>query len=81
MNTIRIRKKVDSETLSLPELKGLIGKTVDITIEEAAREAGDTRWADIDRLAEKNAQLYPGPDVGVDIIRQMRDGRHLEGDA
>ena len=35
MNAIRIRKQVDSETLHLPELKHLIGKTVDITITEA----------------------------------------------
>ena len=30
---------------------------------------------EIDRLREKNAKLYPGPDVGVDIIREMRDRR------
>ncbi len=31
--------------------------------------------AEMDRLREKNAKLYPGPDVGVDIIREMRDNR------
>ncbi|HZZ80714.1 MAG TPA: hypothetical protein VFE62_19585 [Gemmataceae bacterium] len=81
MSAIRIRKKVDSDTLQLPELKALIGKMVDITIEEAPRETGNVRWAEIDRLVEKNAQLYPGPDIGVDIIREMRDSRHREGDA
>jgi len=30
MNTIRIRKHLDSETLHLPELKPLLGKTVEI---------------------------------------------------
>jgi hypothetical protein len=37
---------------------------------------------EIDRLRERNAKLCPGPDVGVDIIRAMRDGRHPgnEGD-
>jgi hypothetical protein len=30
---------------------------------------------EMDRLREKNAKLYPGPDVGVDIIREMRDNR------
>ena len=30
---------------------------------------------EMDRLREKNAKLYPGPDVGVEIIRQMRDNR------
>ena len=30
---------------------------------------------EMDRLAEKNVKLYPGPDVGVDIIREMRASR------
>jgi hypothetical protein len=30
---------------------------------------------EMDRLAEKNAKLYPGPDVDVDLIREMRDNR------
>jgi hypothetical protein len=30
---------------------------------------------EIDRLREKNAKLYPGPDFGVDLIREMRDRR------
>jgi hypothetical protein len=43
MSAIRIRKTVDSETLHLPELKPLVGRTVDITIsagpDPGAREA------------------------------------------
>ncbi len=35
---------------------------------------------EMDRLAAKNAILYPGPDIGVDIIREMRESRHLEGE-
>lgn len=34
MNAIRIHKVVDSETLHLPELKPLIGKTVEIIVLE-----------------------------------------------
>ena len=30
---------------------------------------------EMDRIAEKNARLYPGPDIGVDIIREMREDR------
>jgi hypothetical protein len=30
---------------------------------------------EIDRLREKNAKLYPDPDVGVDAITAMRDSR------
>lgn len=31
---IRLRKRLDSDTLHLPELRPLIGKTVEITVEE-----------------------------------------------
>src|SRR4051812_26341587 len=45
MAAIRIRKTIDSDTLTLPELRPLIGRTVDITIaaapDPAAREAFD----------------------------------------
>jgi hypothetical protein len=34
MNAIHIRKHLDSDTLHLPELKPLIGKTVDIIVQE-----------------------------------------------
>jgi hypothetical protein len=36
MAAIRIRKTIDSETLTLPELRPLIDRTVDILIEEPA---------------------------------------------
>ena len=81
MSTIRIRKKVESETLSLPELRDLIGKMIQITVEVEDSQAVENPWAETDRLREKNAKLYPGPDIGVDIIREMRDSRHLEHDA
>ena len=32
MNAIRIRKKIDSETLHLPELRPLLGHTVEIVV-------------------------------------------------
>src|SRR5207244_3698868 len=34
MNVLRIRRKLESETLYLPELKPLIGKNVEIIVEE-----------------------------------------------
>jgi hypothetical protein len=34
MNAIRIRKKIDSDTLHLPELQALVGKTVEIIVLE-----------------------------------------------
>jgi hypothetical protein len=34
MNAIRIRKTIDSDTLHLPELKDMIGRTVEIIVLE-----------------------------------------------
>ena len=39
MNAIRISKRIDSETLHLPELKDLIGKKVEITLREEVDDA------------------------------------------
>jgi hypothetical protein len=36
MNAVRIRKRINSDTLTLPELRPFIGRTVDIVIEEPA---------------------------------------------
>jgi len=36
MSTVRVRRKLESETLHLPELKPLIGRTVEITVVERA---------------------------------------------
>src|SRR6266404_3247571 len=62
MNAIRIRKKIDSETLYLPELRPLVGKTVEIIVrEEAAIPAGtDKTWQ---ALAEAGAQDLVDPEV------------------
>jgi hypothetical protein len=46
MAQIKIRTKVEGETLVLPELKLLIGKTVDIEVTERPEEASPVdRWA------------------------------------
>jgi hypothetical protein len=39
MSAIHIRKHLDSDTLHLPELKPLIGKTVEITVVEESGAA------------------------------------------
>ena len=41
MNAIRIRKRIDSETLHLPELKEMIGKEVEIIVLEEAAAPSD----------------------------------------
>lgn len=35
MSSIRIRKHIDSDTLTLPELRPFIGRTVEIAIEDS----------------------------------------------
>jgi hypothetical protein len=52
MNAIRIRKTIDSETLHLPELKPLIGRTVEITVEEQLPAVRDEFYAEAARLPE-----------------------------
>lgn len=46
-----------------------------------ASEERKKAWAEIQARAKENAKLYAGPDVGVDIIREMREGRSFQGDA
>jgi hypothetical protein len=57
MNAIRIRKKLDSDTLHLPELRPLLGRTVEIIVlEEESAPAirpGTGDWAAFDRLARE----------------------------
>ena len=45
MATIRVRMKLESDTLTLPELKQLIGKTVDIEVtEQPLPMSSEDRW-------------------------------------
>lgn len=57
MHAIRIRKKLDSETLNLPELRSLLGQTVEIIVlpEEPVPDIrpGTGDWTTFDRLARE----------------------------
>jgi hypothetical protein len=57
MNAIRIRKRLDSDTLHLPELRPLLGQTVEIIVLEeetvAGLRPGTGDWAAFDRLARE----------------------------
>jgi hypothetical protein len=46
MNAIRVRKKIDSETVHLPELRPFVGKTVEIIVREdlAAPASTEEDW-------------------------------------
>ncbi len=58
MAPIRIRTKLESETLVLPELKLLVGKTVEIQISEAVDSPAD-RMLDSDYHSECEADGSP----------------------
>jgi hypothetical protein len=69
---VRIRRKLDSETLHLPELKPLIGKTVEIIIKEAmvpdiTRGTGD--WD----AAQRAVQQLKDTGYDFDTWRQQRE--------
>jgi hypothetical protein len=53
---VRIRRKLDSDTLHLPEIKPLIGKTVEIIIKEEAMPEiipGTGDWSAAQRAAQE----------------------------
>ena len=55
---IRIKTRIESETLVLPELRHLVGKTVEIRITEAGESAID-RLLDADYHADCEADTSP----------------------
>lgn len=67
MTTIRIRTKVESDTLTLPELKPLVGKSVDIVVTERQDAPPADRWA---RAAEAVRQLT---DYDFDAATDQRE--------
>lgn len=72
MNAIHIRKRIDSETLHLPELQPLIGKTVEIIVYEEQAPAirpGTGDWEAAARAVEELRET--GYDF--DAWRQQRD--------
>jgi hypothetical protein len=76
MNAIRIHKTIDSETLHLPELKPLIGRTVEIIVlEEDTRSVvlpGTGDWDAAERAVEELE------DYDYDALREQDecDRRH-----
>jgi hypothetical protein len=65
METIRIRKRLDSETLHLPELRPLIGREVEIVISECVSEsvpAPDSGAESILEMAQRITARIP-PEV------------------
>lgn len=82
MSAIRIRKKIDSDTLHLPELGPFIGHTVDILIEDeivdAAPPAGGVAGTgDWDAVLE-NARQLTDYDFGAQRDQDNRDIRDTQ---
>lgn len=55
---IRIKTRIESDTLVLPELRPLVGKTVEIRVTEAS-ESGIDRLFDSDYHADCEADTSP----------------------
>ena len=76
MAAIRIRRTLDSDTLHLPELRPLIGRTVEILVEEAApdpaAEAARMR-ALLDEIARTRYPLAPDTPDSTELLREDRN--------
>jgi hypothetical protein len=76
MSAIRIRRTLDSDTLHLPELRPISGRTVEIVVEEAppdpAAEAARVR-AILDWIAADRITLAPGTPDSTELLREDRE--------
>jgi hypothetical protein len=72
MNAIRIRTRLESDSLHLPQLKPLIGRTVEITVaaEEPAAELapGHGNW---DAAAQAARELSASGSFDFDAVKQL----------
>jgi hypothetical protein len=75
MSAIRIRRKIETETLHLPELGPFLGKTVDIIVlEDTASEAGSRdRWQPLMDAAGKDL-------VDPEVYKQYREADQRRAD-
>jgi len=70
MNAVRIRRKLDSDTLYLPELKPLIGKNVEIIVLEESAPAILPGTGDWDAAMKAVAELE---DYDFDAFSKQRE--------
>ena len=68
MNAVRIRKRVDSETLHLPELREMMGKDVEIIVFED-KSAPKDQPQDLSALEAIAGNI----DLDFDAIQQLRE--------
>lgn len=72
MTAIRIRKKLDSETLHLPELRPLLGRNVEIVVHETVESPAVPGTGDWDAAA-RAAQELQEAGYDFDAWREQRD--------
>lgn len=70
MNAVRIRRTLESDTLHLPELKTLIGKTVEIIVLEEPVPAITPGTGDWDAAMKAARELE---DYDFDAFRKQRE--------
>ena len=76
---LRIHRKLDSETLHLPELKPLIGQTVEITVEEQPVSLTTRGLADvIDEIRRRqHARAFQGRSAEeIEAVRQEGEAEY-----
>lgn len=70
MNAVRIRRKLESDTPHLPELKPLVGKTVEIIVLEESAPPITPGTGDWDAAMKAVAELE---DYDFDVYRAQRE--------
>ena len=70
MNAIPIRRKLESDTLHLPELKPLLGKTVEIIVLEEPMPTITPGTGDWDAAMQAVEELE---DYDFDAVRRQRE--------
>jgi hypothetical protein len=81
---IRIRKRIESETLHLPELRHLIGKVVDITVEEEQQQPSsgldDEFWnpPSLEEIMRRQGKV-PGQPVPIEELFGSFTNEDFEG--
>lgn len=70
MKPLRIRTRIDGETLSLPELKEWAGKTVEIIVEESP--TADFRLLETEETLFGMVPPEPSPDERAANLAQLR---------
>jgi hypothetical protein len=69
-------KGVQASTSISPELMAELQEAAEkLARGERDREAAKQAAREMDRMREENRKIFGVQNIGVDIIRQMRDGR------